>query len=120
MTQNTQDNSESKPRSLDELWDNVRVAWGLVRDNRISPMLRFGIPALVAAYIILPIDLVPDFLPGLGQLDDIAAIWLGLRYFLSACPPDIVAEYRTNIRGARESTVQDPDVVDGDYRVVND
>ena len=121
MTDNQQSTTtENKPRTLNEFFENVRVAWSLFRDNRVNPLLRFGVPLAVIAYIILPIDLLPDVLPGLGQLDDIAAIWLGLTYFLSACPPEIVAEYRDGASAATPSATPDPNVVDGDYRVVND
>ncbi len=106
------------PGSLFELIENARVAWLLLRDSRINPLLRYGIPALVGAYLLLPIDLIPDFIPGLGQLDDLAALWLGLQYFLSACPPDIVAEHRAASRGKTPPTAE-PEVVDGSYEVVD-
>jgi uncharacterized membrane protein YkvA (DUF1232 family) len=50
----------------------------LARDKRISRPRRlvlFG----VLAYLALPIDLVPDFLPGIGQLDDAVLLGLALR-----------------------------------------
>jgi uncharacterized membrane protein YkvA (DUF1232 family) len=50
----------------------------LARDRRISRPRRavlFG----VLAYLALPIDLVPDFLPGIGQLDDAVLLGLALR-----------------------------------------
>ena len=50
--------------------------------------------AAVAAYALSPIDLVPDFIPVLGLLDDLilvpAGIWLALRLI----PPALMAEYR--------------------------
>ncbi len=114
-------NSDHRPGTLEELFENVRVAWYLFMDGRINPMLRFGIPLLVVVYVVSPIDLVPDLIPGLGQVDDIAAIWLGLRYFLSSCPSDIVDEHRAVVRGQKTAPpAQDPEVVEGDYRVVDD
>src|SRR5690349_20487402 len=47
----------------------------LARDRRISRARR-ALLLLVLAYLALPVDLVPDFLPGIGQLDD--AVVLGL------------------------------------------
>jgi uncharacterized membrane protein YkvA (DUF1232 family) len=47
----------------------------------------------VLGYVVLPTDLVPDFLPGLGQLDDVAVILGGLKLFLRLCPPEVVREH---------------------------
>lgn len=107
---------KNKPNSLFELLENVRITWDLIRDSRVSPLLRFGLPALVGAYLLLPIDVIPDFIPGMGQLDDLAALWLGLQYFISACPPDVVAEHRAAVRG--KATNNEGEVVEGIYEVV--
>ncbi len=49
---------------------------GLARDPRLPLRVRL-LPLLVVAYVASPIDLVPDFIPVLGQLDDIAfARWV--------------------------------------------
>jgi uncharacterized membrane protein YkvA (DUF1232 family) len=50
----------------------------LARDRRISRPRR-GVLLLVLGYLALPIDLVPDFLPGIGQLDDAVLLGLALR-----------------------------------------
>ena len=50
----------------------------LVRDQRISRARR-AVLWLVLAYLALPVDLVPDFLPGVGQLDDAVLLGLALR-----------------------------------------
>ncbi len=51
-------------------------------------------PVVALAYIIMPIDLLPDFIPVLGQLDEVAIILLLVRLFISLAPPEVVAEYR--------------------------
>jgi uncharacterized membrane protein YkvA (DUF1232 family) len=104
-----------RPGTLNELIQTVRLAWALIRDRRLSPWLRFGIPALIAAYLFFPIDLLPDLAPGLGQLDDLAVIWLGLQMLLQLAPQDILAELRRRQQTARRG---DDDVVDATYRVV--
>jgi len=43
--------------------------------------MRYLIPLLILLYVLLPYDLMPDFLAGLGWLDDMALIGLLLRYF---------------------------------------
>jgi uncharacterized membrane protein YkvA (DUF1232 family) len=50
------------------------------------PRTRAIVLAALVAYLVSPIDLVPDFIPGLGQLDDALLVVLALRWALSACP----------------------------------
>lgn len=52
--------------------------------------------ALVVAYAFSPIDLVPDFIPVLGYLDDIILIPLGVGIAVKLIPPDVLAECRQN------------------------
>jgi uncharacterized membrane protein YkvA (DUF1232 family) len=64
----------------------------LVRDPRVSRgskvLLVFG-----AAYVASPIDLIPEFIPVLGPLDDAVVAALVLRYVMRKTGPDIVAEH---------------------------
>jgi uncharacterized membrane protein YkvA (DUF1232 family) len=72
----------------------------LVKDPRISigpKLLLVGI----LAYVILPTDILPDFLIGVGQLDDLAVILGGLRLFLRLCPPQVVQEHLRAISAGR-------------------
>ena len=48
-------------------------------------------------YFILPIDFLPDFIPILGQLDEVAILLLLVRLFIAIAPQDVVAEYRTGM-----------------------
>lgn len=57
-----------------------------------EPTLSGGRKAALAAgigYVLLPVDLVPGIIPVAGQLDDLAALLLGLRQALNGCPPDV-------------------------------
>lgn len=128
MASEPQPSPNTRPNTLNELIDNVQLAWKLIRDGRVSPWLRFGIPALVGLYLISPVDFLPDAVLGLGQLDDLAIIWLGLQMLLRVTPRNIVNEYRnprqeadptskTSPRG--NSKASDGDVVDATYRVVD-
>lgn len=128
MASNPQPEPNTRPSTLGELIDNIQLAWKLIRDGRISPWLRFGIPALVGLYLISPIDFLPDAVLGLGQLDDLAIIWIGLQLLLKMASPAIVNEYRNPQPGATSSKqtrssagskVSDADVVDASYRVID-
>ena len=55
--------------------------------------------AAVAAYALSPIDLIPDFVPVLGYLDDLLIVPLGIWLVLRSIPPEILAEHRAATAG---------------------
>ncbi len=63
----------------------------LARDHRI-PRRRRAVLFLVLGYLALPIDLVPDFLPGIGQLDDAVLLGLALRLVVHGGGNEMVHE----------------------------
>lgn len=48
---------------------------------------------LLLAYLAMPIDLIPDFLPVIGQLDDIAIAALTLRFVLRSGGPELLEQH---------------------------
>ncbi len=50
---------------------------------------------LVVAYAFSPIDLIPDFIPVLGYLDDLVLVPLGISAAIKMIPPDVLVECRT-------------------------
>ena len=56
-----------------EMLDQIRLGWRLLRDSRV-PWIKNVIPAFAALYLISPIDPIPDFLIGLGQIDDLGIL----------------------------------------------
>ena len=96
------------------------LIWKLLWDRRVPfyAKLAFALPLV---YLISPIDIVPDILIGLGQLDDIALVLGGMKMLEMLSPADVVAEHRAELsrRGAaapdREDVVEAPG-----YRVVDD
>jgi uncharacterized membrane protein YkvA (DUF1232 family) len=63
----------------------------LARDRRISRPRRAAL-FMVLGYLALPFDLVPDFLPGIGQLDDAVLLGLALRLIVHGGGGDMVRE----------------------------
>ena len=55
---------------------SMTALWPLMRDPKIPFWAKAAIPAVAAAYVMSPIDLIPDFLLGVGQMDDIGVILL--------------------------------------------
>jgi uncharacterized membrane protein YkvA (DUF1232 family) len=75
-----------------ELIQQAKLAYNLLLDPRVNPLTKL-IPIAAAAYLVLPTDVVPDFLPVLGQLDDVAILMFGLRMFFEFAPANVVEEH---------------------------
>lgn len=79
------------------LFDRIRVdahaAWLTARDPR-CPWHARAVGLAVAAYALSPIDLIPDFIPVLGLLDDALLIPAGLWLFVRLLPPGLFEEHR--------------------------
>lgn len=78
------------------LFMELGVLWLAFKDPRISPLARV-LAFVTLAYAISPIDLIPDFIPVLGQLDDLIIVPLGAWLCLRLIAPDIRQELRTRL-----------------------
>ena len=87
--------------------------------NRQVPLGAKLVPLVTVGYILSPIDLAPDWFPGLGQLDDLAILLIGLRLFVEMCPREVVQQVRGDMRD-RAPAGPDADVVDTTYRVLDE
>jgi uncharacterized membrane protein YkvA (DUF1232 family) len=63
------------------------------RDPRV-PLAGKLVAAAVAAYALSPIDLIPDFIPVLGALDDLVIVPLGIALAVRLIPPEIMQDCR--------------------------
>jgi uncharacterized membrane protein YkvA (DUF1232 family) len=72
--------------------DCVVLVRRLIGDRRVPRRRKLGL-ALLAAYLASPIDLVPDFIPVAGQLDDAILLALALRLLVRGSGPEIVREH---------------------------
>ena len=82
----------------------AHAVWLAVRDRR-TPLLAKLVGLLVAAYALSPIDLIPDFIPVLGLLDDAVLIPLGVWLFEKLVPRALMAEHRAAAEAASERPV---------------
>lgn len=71
----------------------IRLTWRLIQDKRV-PLWMKAIPFLAVAYVVSPIDIIPDWLIGIGQLDDIALLIGSMRLLESLVPEYVVSEHR--------------------------
>ncbi|MBN1178935.1 MAG: DUF1232 domain-containing protein [Anaerolineae bacterium] len=105
---------------LKELVRQAQLVWRLFWDPRV-PWPSKVLPPAVLAYVLLPIDVMPDVALGLGQLDDLAVILLGFKLFVELAPGEVVREHLRAL-GARitewqENNAPESDVIEGDFEV---
>lgn len=72
---------------------DVVALWIAARDPR-TPVLAKLVAGLVAAYALSPVDLIPDFVPVLGYLDDLLILPLGILLAVRLVPGPLLAEFR--------------------------
>lgn len=72
---------------------DVMALWIAARDPR-TPIAAKIVAAAIAAYALSPIDLIPDFVPILGYLDDLLIVPLGILLAVRLIPPHLMSEYR--------------------------
>ncbi|MGE3271654.1 MAG: YkvA family protein [Chloroflexota bacterium] len=83
---------------LPQLWRSARLTLRLLRDSRV-PILAKVVFYATVAYMLSPFDFVPDWIPVLGQADDLVAILAGLNLFFRVCPSWIVEEHEAEMDG---------------------
>ena len=72
---------------------DVHALYLAARDPRV-PWYAKAVAVAVAGYAISPIDLIPDFIPVLGQLDDLVIVPLGIVLAVRLVPPALMKEFR--------------------------
>ena len=75
----------------------ARVVWGILRDPR-TPIGLKGMLAAALAYVVLPVDVIPDAIPILGQADDLTVLLLVLDLFIQNAPAEVRAEHTARAR----------------------
>jgi uncharacterized membrane protein YkvA (DUF1232 family) len=88
-------------RRLGQIKREIAVYRLLLKDKR-TPRVSKILLALAVGYLIMPFDLIPDFIPGLGQLDDVIIIPSLIFVALRLTPRDLIAECRATA-GKKES-----------------
>jgi uncharacterized membrane protein YkvA (DUF1232 family) len=69
----------------------ARLYSRLFRDRRVS-LLPKALLVLTLVYVVSPLDVIPDFLPVVGEMDDVAVVLAGLWLFVRLCPPEVVRQ----------------------------
>ena len=69
---------------------DARQLWFALRHPAAPPWLKWGTAAIVL-YVVSPIDVVPDFIPLLGVMDDIVIVPFAIRWLLKRLPPEVAS-----------------------------
>jgi uncharacterized membrane protein YkvA (DUF1232 family) len=107
----------SRPWSLRALIAQARLAVRLFREPRV-PMVLKAVPLLALLYVISPVDFVPDFIPGLGQLDDLGIIIAALELFVRLCPSVAQSFHQEAINLRRRYSPMTPtdEIIEAEWR----
>lgn len=71
--------------------DTGRLLWRVARDPRV-PWTAKAVAGGAVAYVVSPVDVIPDFIPGVGRLDDLWIIIRALRYLAAAAGYEVLQE----------------------------
>ena len=86
---------------------DVHAIYLAARDPRV-PWYAKALALCIAGYALSPIDLIPDFVPVLGYLDDLIIVPLGILAVVKLIPPEIMAEHRAAAEAAQDCPVSRP------------
>ena len=79
-------------RFLRQLPHFVQLYWRLLRDGRVSVWPK-ALLLLSFLYVLSPVDIIPDVIPFVGEVDDLVVLIVACRLFMYLCPPDVVREH---------------------------
>jgi uncharacterized membrane protein YkvA (DUF1232 family) len=104
--------------------ERVRLTFRLLRDEQVPVWMKAAVPAIALIYLLMPIDLIPDVILGLGQIDDLSVLGISMfamtRVLPRLAPRERVAEHLAWMRGARRHDPQrgnEPTVIETSFRV---
>lgn len=110
--------------------NRLRLVIKLMGDQRVPGLVKM-LPVAAVLYLLSPIDLIPDVAIGLGQLDDLGILILGVNSFIQMAPQHVVQELLAEIEGKAKGNSDigggssgsgahaGDETIDGSYRVKN-
>ena len=78
--------------TISEIPNFLRLLYGLITDSRVNSLDKIVVAGAIA-YILLPIDVIPDFVPFLGEVDDVFLLILALQRLISNAGRAVVQAY---------------------------
>jgi len=78
--------------TVKELPNFLRLLYGLVTDSRVQSVDKLVVAGAIA-YILLPLDLVPDFIPFIGEVDDVFLLMLAIQRLIANAGRAVVQDH---------------------------
>lgn len=78
--------------TVKELPNFLRLLYGLVTDSRVENVDKLVVAGAIA-YILLPLDLVPDFIPFIGEVDDVFLLMLAIQRLITNAGRAVVQDH---------------------------
>ncbi len=78
--------------SISELPNFLRLLYGLITDKRVAAVDKLVVAGAIA-YILLPVDVIPDFIPFLGEVDDVFLLVTALQRLMANAGRTVLLEY---------------------------
>jgi len=78
--------------TISEIPNFLRLLYGLVTDSRVNSVDKLVVAGAIA-YILLPVDIIPDFVPFLGEVDDVFLLILSLQRLIANAGRAVVQAY---------------------------
>jgi uncharacterized membrane protein YkvA (DUF1232 family) len=103
---------------LGQILRQIKLVWQLMIDPQVSLWVKL-IPPIAILYLLSPIDLVPDPILGLGQLDDLAVLLIAVKLFIEMSSSD-AGRRVSGKTGSEAPPYPENEVVDASYRVIDD
>jgi uncharacterized membrane protein YkvA (DUF1232 family) len=122
-----QQTAETNARPIDDQlngFERLRLSWRLFRDERVPVWMKALVPIVATIYLLAPIDLIPDFILGLGQIDDLSvigfAVFLMTKLLPRIAPRNVIEEHLADMRGGRRTRREGANVIDTTFQVVDE
>jgi uncharacterized membrane protein YkvA (DUF1232 family) len=105
-----------RPGLLKVLLFDIRLASRLFREPRVPALTKAVLP-IAALYFVSPVDLLPDIIPVLGEMDDFVVAYGALKMFISLCPPAAEAFHRAALETRRPFSRMEPtdEVIEAEF-----
>ena len=78
--------------TISEIPNFLRLLYGLITDSRVNSLDKLVVAGAIA-YILLPVDIIPDFVPFLGEVDDVFLLILALQRLIANAGRAVVQAY---------------------------
>src|SRR5205085_309823 len=85
---------------LKSVVNHVRLVGRLLKDTRVPTYLKV-LPFAPILYFLFPLDVIPDLIPVIGQMDDLGVLMVALQAFVMLVPQYVVDEHRDDIAGVK-------------------